>query len=281
MNDFLVRLEAADGLLLLVFFTSAFFLALTVIEAVFDYVTDARPGWRESAANGLIELVNQLLERTVFGTAFVGGILLAERLSAWSLPMTWWSWCLALIAADLTYYWMHRVEHERRLFWAYHSVHHSSPEYNLTTALRLSWVEGVFEWIFFVPMALLGFDAVQIVSSILVVVVYQTWIHTEKIRGLGVVDRFLNTPSTHRVHHGRNPHYLDKNYGGILIVWDRIFGTYQAEDAPVDFGVVHPINSSNPLTINSWEFRRLYEDLAVTRGFRGFARILFGSPRSS
>ena len=278
MREFELRLLAIEEVLLAIVAVSLFFFVLIIAETVFDLATRRRNGWKETLANGAIEIGNQLLERTFFGAAFILGILFVEQFAFLSIPITWWSWILALIAADLTYYWMHRIEHERRFFWAYHSVHHSSPEFNLTTSLRLSWVEGMVEWIFFAPMIMAGFDAVQVIVSILIVVVYQTWIHTQKIGKLGILDKVFNTPSVHRVHHARNPEYIDKNYGGILILWDRLFGTYKAEDNPVDYGVTEPLNSSNPITINFQELWRILIDLITVRRVSAVWRVLFAPP---
>lgn len=201
------------------------FLVAIISETVWDTLTGDRKRFGETFANFAIAVGNALLERTAYGLVFVVGLILALPLAMFEMPATWWSWALALLMADFTYYWMHRWEHEVRILWAHHSVHHSSPEYNLTTALRLAWVEALIEWLFFVPMILLGFSVVQTIIAILIVVSYQTWIHTEKIGKLGWLDKVFNTPSVHRVHHGSNAQYIDKNYGGILIVWDRMFGT--------------------------------------------------------
>lgn len=278
MSEFELRIAEHLSLFGTIVVVSLVFFALIIVETAFDFTRGCRAGWKETLANGVIEIGNQLLERTIFGTAFVLGILMLEAFAFFAIPMTWWSWGLALIAADLTYYWMHRIEHERRFFWAYHSVHHSSPEFNLTTSLRLSWVEGLVEWIFFIPMVIIGFDAVQIVASILIVVVYQTWIHTEKIGKLGWLDKIFNTPSVHRVHHARNPEYLDKNYGGILIIWDRIFGTYKTEDTTIDYGVTEPLNTSNPFIINFHEFWVIMRDIVKARRFRTLRRIFLAPP---
>lgn len=238
-----------------------FFLVLIVSEAIWDIVTKKRRSLRETLANFAIAVGNDLLDRTVYGLVFILGLFIAEPFALFSMPQTWWSWVLALIAADLTYYWMHRWEHEVRILWAYHSVHHSSPEFNLTTSLRLAWIEGLIEWLFFLPMILMGFSAVQTIIALSIVIAYQTWIHTEKIGKLSWADRVFNTPSVHRVHHGSNEKYLDKNYGGILIVWDRMFGTYQAEEEEVIYGVTHPLGTSNPLVINFHEFWQIAKDV--------------------
>ena len=254
------------------------FLLAIVSETVWDVVTGQRKKFGETAANFLIAIGNALLERTAYGLVFVVGLFLASLVAPFQLPPTWWSWVLAILAADFTYYWMHRFEHEVRILWAYHSVHHSSPEFNLTTALRLAWIEGLIEWIFFVPMVLLGFGVAQTVIAVIIVVTYQTWIHTEKIGKLGRLDGMLNTPSVHRVHHGCNAQYIDKNYGGVLIIWDRIFGTYRAEEEPVVYGVTRPVNSVNPVIINVHEFWQIFRDVRTAKGLSEALRFVFGRP---
>ena len=278
MEDIDARFLALADLFDVLGMISIGFLVLTVLESIWDMGTGKRGTARETIANFAIAAGNFLLDRTVFGLSFIVGLSVASSFAFISIPLTWWSWILAVIAADFTYYWMHRIEHETQILWAYHSVHHSSPEFNLTTSLRLSWVEGLFEWIFFIPMILVGFDLVQTIASLLIVVIYQTWPHTEKIGKLGWADRVFNTPSVHRVHHGSNGDFLDKNYGGILILWDRLFGTYQAEDAKVIYGVLEPVNSSNPLVINFSEYWRIIKDIRRASTFGDVLGHLFGRP---
>lgn len=259
-------------------YVGLFFLVLIVSETVWDFLRNERKSLHESFSNFAIALGNVVLERVVFGVVFLAGLIVAEYFAFWKIPLTWWSWVLAVVLADFTYYWMHRFEHEVRILWAHHSVHHSSPEFNLTTALRLAWVEGLVEWIFFVPMILLGFDLVQTVIGISIVVAYQTWIHTEKVGKLGWLDRVFNTPSVHRVHHGSNQVYLDKNYGGVLIIWDRLFGTFQEEGEQVVYGLTEPVGSANPVTVNFHEYRRIWRDLRKAQSMREVIGFVFGGP---
>jgi len=253
-------------------------LVAIVSETIWDIVTGRRKRLGETAANFAIAIVNALLERTAYGLVFVIGLYITSVFAFFDLPQTWWSWALAVLAADFTYYWMHRFEHEVRILWAYHSVHHSSPEFNLTTALRLAWIEGLIEWVFFIPMVLIGFDVVQTVIAVIIVVTYQSWIHTEKIGKLGWLDGVLNTPSVHRVHHGSNAQYIDKNYGGILIIWDRIFGTYRTEGEPVVYGITRPIQSVNPIVINFHEFRQILKDVRNAKSLSDALGFLFRRP---
>ncbi len=260
MDNLELRFDAVAGTLEILGLYSLAMIALAIIEILWDLVFKRRSGWKETAANITIAAVYNLLERSAYGAVFIVALAIAESFVPYRLPVNAWTWVAALLLADFTYYWMHRFEHRVRVLWAYHSVHHSSPEFNLTTAYRLAWVESLVEWVFFLPMILLGFDLVQTLLVLFVVVAYQTWIQTQKIGRLGWLDKVFNTPSVHRVHHGANPAYLDKNYGGILILWDRLFGTYQAETEPVIFGITKPLETANPITINFGEFLAIARD---------------------
>jgi sterol desaturase/sphingolipid hydroxylase (fatty acid hydroxylase superfamily) len=276
MNEIDARILEYSSFFTVITIIAVIFYVLTIIETIFDVATKRRNEWRETMANGAIETGNRILDNTIIGAIFIIGFFTTEHFAFSEIPVAWWSWILAIIAVDFTYYWMHRIEHERRILWAVHSVHHSSQEYNLTTALRLSWLESLYEWIFFVPLLLIGFDAIQVLSSLLMVVLYQTWIHTEKIGRLGSLDGIFNTPSVHRIHHATNAAYIDKNYGGFLIIWDRLFGTYQTETEKPVYGITKQLGSSNPLTINFHEFGSIYKDIVQAKGASNRARYAFG-----
>ncbi|MCR9212095.1 MAG: sterol desaturase family protein [Proteobacteria bacterium] len=254
------------------------FLVIIVLETLWDFMFGKRKKVGETIANFAIAVVGFVLERSAYGLVFVVGLYLVSPLALTEIPLTWWSWTLALLAADFSYYWMHRWEHEVRILWAHHSVHHSSPEFNLTTSLRLSWVESLIEWIFFVPIVLFGFDPLQVLAAISIVTIYQTLIHTEKVGRLGWLDGILNTPSVHRVHHGANGKYLDKNYGGVLMIWDRMFGTYQKEEEPVIYGLTKQIETANPIRINFHEYVQIFKDLRRAKNFREVCGYLLGGP---
>ena len=273
-----LRFEAFGSTFVALELIGAFFLVLIVSETLWDLITRQRQSARESLANFAIGIVNLLLERTACGLVFILGLFWAESLTTLVIPPTWWSWALAILAADFTYYLMHRWEHEVRLLWAIHAVHHSSTEYNLTTSLRLAWIEGLVEWLFFVPMILIGFDAVQTIAALSIVVLYQTWIHTERIGRLGWLDLVFNTPSVHRVHHGSNRKYLDRNYGGILILWDHLFGSYQAEEEKVVYGLTKQLGTSNPLVINVSEFAAIGRDVWQAKKWSHITGYVFGRP---
>ncbi len=190
----------------------------------------------------------------------------------------WWAWPLAIVLSDFSYYCYHRAGHEIRLFWAIHNVHHSSEHYNFSTSIRLSWLEGFFRWPFWIPLPLLGFSPEASMIAYLAVRLYQVLLHTEAVQKLGFIEYILSTPSHHRVHHGRNPQYLDKNYGGVTIIWDRLFGTFEEEHEEVDYGLVKQLESNNLLWINFHEFLKLGQDLWQAEGFKNKLLYLFGKP---
>jgi len=190
-------------------------------------------------------------------------------------PLTW---VALFFLDDLAYYWFHRVSHESRVFWASHVVHHSSQHYNLSTALRQTWVPMTY-FPFWLALPLLGFAPWMVLLAQSWSLIYQFWIHTERIRRLPRwVEAIFNTPSHHRVHHGSNKVYLDRNYGGILIVWDRLFGTFAPERERVRYGLTRNIESFNPLDVAFHEYRAMWGDLRRAHSWRDRAGILFRGP---
>lgn len=167
-----------------------------------------------------------------------------------TLPDTPLTGLVAFLLIDLLYYWFHRLSHEVNFLWAAHIVHHQSEEYNLSVALRQSWWQGLFSFWFYVPVALLGVHPVVIVTVGAFVTLYQFWIHTKAIGRMGPLERLLNTPSHHRVHHGSDPKYIDRNHAGTLIIWDKLFGTFQREEEEPTYGITVPLRSWDPLTAN-------------------------------
>ncbi len=278
MQNIELRLDAVAGWIAVIDLVVAIILAAALLEIIWDLVTRYKKTLWETSANILIGIGNIILEKSAYGLAFLIGLLLTEPFALIDLPINTITWIIAIILADLAYYWMHRLEHQIRFLWTLHSVHHSSVEFDLTTALRLSWLEGLVEWIFFVPLVLIGFDAIQVLVSIATVVAYQTWIHTEKIGKLGWIDKVLNTPSVHRVHHGSNRQYIDKNYGGILIIWDRLFGSYEPEHEKVVYGLRKNIQTSNPVKINFYEIYTLFLDCKQARSARECWQFLVRRP---
>ncbi|GAB3475764.1 lysoplasmalogenase family protein [Polaromonas eurypsychrophila] len=181
-------------------------------------------------------------------TAIYSSVALYPNPEFWN---TWYGWLIALVFYDFCYYWLHRAGHESAVFWAAHVVHHQSQDYNLSTALRQTSSGALFGWIFYVPMAVAGVPPLIFGIVALIDLLYQFWVHTEHVPKLGWFDRWFCSPSNHRVHHAVNERYLDKNYGGILIVWDRLFGSFKEEDEKCVYGTRSPLNSWNPLWANA------------------------------
>ncbi|MBP94220.1 MAG: C-5 sterol desaturase [Flavobacteriaceae bacterium] len=183
-----------------------------------------------------------------------------------TIPITWWSFILIFFADDFSYYWFHRISHESRLFWASHVVHHSSQKYNLSTALRQTWSGGFYSFVFWLWMPLLGFHPAMILLQMSISLLYQFWIHTEAIDKMPKwFEAVFNTPSHHRVHHGSNPLYLDRNHAGILIIWDKLFGTFQPElkNEKVIYGLVKNIDTYNPIKIAFLEWGNMFKDVFI------------------
>ena len=189
-------------------------------------------------------------------------------------------WLLAFFMYDFFYYWAHRCGHEVNLLWCAHVIHHSSEDFNLSTALRQSSTNQVFYWIFYLPMAIVGIPVTVFAVTALISMVYQFWSHTRLVPKLGWVDRIFVTPSNHRCHHGRNPYCIDKNYGGTLIIWDRIFGTYTEErdDEPVVYGTLMPLQSWNPVWGNLKNYVVLWQDALATSGWANKLMVVFAPP---
>ena len=190
-----------------------------------------------------------LVEVLILTFAYAGYVLISESFVPWQFDINVWTVALAVLAADFVYYWEHRIAHEVRVLWTQHAVHHSSRFMNMTVGIRFGPFEGIASAIFHLPLVLIGFPAELVFFGIIVVLAYQTWIHTELIGRLGFLEGLINTPSNHRVHHGCDEKYLDKNYGGILIVWDRLFGTYQAEEETPRYGLKRDFHSVNPFVV--------------------------------
>lgn len=190
-------------------------------------------------------------------TVVFSSVALYSDTTFWS---SWYGVVLALIFYDFCYYWLHRAGHEVALFWAAHVVHHQSQSYNLSTALRQSSSGSLLGWIFYLPMALAGVPPIIFGTVALIDLLYQFWVHTEHVGKLGWFDRVFCSPSNHRVHHAVNDGYLDKNYGGVLVVWDRLFGTFKEEGAPCIYGTRKPLESWDPVWANLEVYGALIHD---------------------
>ncbi|WP_236182551.1 MULTISPECIES: sterol desaturase family protein [Pseudomonas] len=213
-----------------------------------------------SISTGVLSTTTGLLTKGVglVTYAFALEHLALVRLSADSV----WVWVFAFVFYDFCYYWLHRLGHERNILWAAHSVHHQSEDYNLSTALRQTSTGFLLSWIFYLPMAVFGVPLLVFVSVAALNLLYQFWVHTRHIPKLGWFEWCFVTPSNHRAHHAQNALYMDRNYGGVFIIWDRLFGSFQEEDdnEPVIFGVTTPLASWNPLWANLQFYAQLWDD---------------------
>lgn len=207
----------------------------------------------DAVASLMMGSLSQLMGvlRLSFSAVFFASAVAFVGVVPWEAT-AWWHWVVAFIAYDFCYYWKHRCGHEWRIMWASHSAHHQSEEYNLSTALRQTSTDYI-GFVFYLPMYLAGTPVYVMVSVGTLNLVYQFWVHTQHVDRMGVLDYLLVTPSNHRVHHAKNPRYIDKNYGGFLILWDRLFGTFcdeQKDEKPV-FGITHGLRSWNPIWANT------------------------------
>ena len=237
--------------------------------------------WRDTATSLAMGFGNTFAA-IIFGALVVGVGVWLYQFRVLDIPVIWWSIGIAFIAEDFAYYWFHRTAHRIRWFWASHVVHHSSQHYNLSTALRQTWT-GQFSlsFAFRLPLFLIGFDPRLILFCAGLNLVYQFFIHTETVRRLpGPIEWLFNTPSHHRAHHGTNPRYLDRNFGGVFIVWDRLFGTFEAErdDEPVRYGIIRNLASFNPVWVATHEWVAIGRDLIRAPDWRTRWRAVAGPP---
>lgn len=229
--------------------------AFFVLIAVELWVARRR-GLRVLRFNDAVADLGCGISSLLVGLAFIAVKLLVytwvfENLRLWSLPKdSGWTFGFAVLALDFSYYWWHRLSHEVNVLWAAHIVHHQSEDYNLAVALRQAWLTSLTSLPFYLPLAVLGVPPLAYAIANAIVTLYQFWIHTELIRRIGPLEWVLNTPSHHRVHHAIDPGYLDRNYGGILIVWDRLFGSFAPERETPTYGITKPLRSLNPVWAN-------------------------------
>lgn len=256
-----------------------FFLLLIVIELVWGW----SKGNNTYRVNDSLNSLSLGLLSTVTKFVFLNiGLLVFSRIeqnyAVWAFDMTSYAhWLVGLLFYDFLYYWFHRISHERQFFWGSHVVHHQSEDYNLSTALRQTSTSFLTTWVFFIPCFFLGMPIYMYVSIATAQLIYQFWVHTQHIPKLGFIEWFMVTPSNHRVHHAQNKDYIDKNYGGLLIVWDRLFGTFKEEDEQLKpiYGIRSPLNSWNPLWANIHIFISMVRDAWLTARWSDKFRVFW------
>jgi sterol desaturase/sphingolipid hydroxylase (fatty acid hydroxylase superfamily) len=263
-------------------FTFPFFFLLIGGEFVYGWikqrntyrVNDALSSLSQGLISQLLALLTQLFQIGLYSAVYhqVATVSLA---AFWA---SWYGWVAAVVLFDFCDYWLHRAGHECALMWAAHQVHHQSQDFNFSTALRQESTVIFIGWVFYLPMAVLGVPPEQFAVAGLIVLLYQFWIHTEHIGKLGWFDRVFSSPSNHRVHHAVNEQYLDKNYGGMLVLWDRLFGTFAEEGEPCVYGTRSALNSWNPIWAITAEYRTLWRLTWQTARWRDRLRIWFKQP---
>lgn len=265
------------------------FVAFVFIEIYLSYKNDKELyEWKDLGASAFMGagalLIGPLTKLANVGLYYylfnVAKPLRAEWFGFESLGWSWWVWILAMLGDDFNFYWHHRYSHTVRVLWAAHVVHHSSRKFNLGTAIRNGWFTLVYKPLWWLWMPLLGFDPIMIATVASINTIYQFFLHTQYIPKLGVLEKILNTPALHQVHHARNIEYLDKNHGGILIIWDRLFGTYKELDDKVktEFGVLSEPNSYHPMRILLHEYTSIWKDVKQAPGFKNKLKYVFYAP---
>ncbi len=271
---------------LLILITTPLYLIVIGFELVFSHLRK-QPSYtvKDTVQNIYLMLLNMGLDLLL--RAFYIGVVLSffydHRITA-PVENPFLYWVLLLVFEDFMYYWLHRIDHSVRLFWATHVTHHSSPQFNLTVGFRSSVMEPLYRFVYFIPIALCGFRPIDIAF---IYAATQTWgilVHTEKINKVGWLEYIFVTPSHHRVHHGSNPRYLDKNMGMFLIIWDRLFGTFQPElpagqYQPIKYGLTKPLQNEDAVNIVFHEWRSIWKDLRrKDLSLRQRWNYLFGPP---
>lgn len=266
----------------LVFIAIPFFFLLIGVELLYFYIIkQKRYRLNDSITNLSLGIGNQVTGALTKSLIFGLVIWVYENYALFHIPNSWVSILICLVLYDFLYYWSHRWGHTVSLFWGAHIVHHQSEEYNLSVALRQSWFHNLLAFFIFLPLPLLGFDPLTIGIAGAVNLLYQFWIHTEAIRKLPSWFEFVfNTPSHHRVHHGINPEYIDKNHAGVFMFWDRMFGTFQAENETneIQYGITTPLNSWNPAWANFHFYVELFDKMKTTIGIRRKLSLFFRKP---
>ena len=266
----------------LITYAIPFFMLLVGIEFVYGLIKrENNYRINDALASMSLGLISRFIPLLGLGFQYVVYTYVAEEFNLSLLNSTeTWVWVTAFFMYDLCYYWMHRLHHEIKVFWATHVVHHHGQKYNLSTAMRQTSTGFLWKWIFFLPIFLVGIPPNVFVTVAGINLIYQFWVHTEHIGRLGILEYIFITPSNHRIHHAQNDDYLDANYGGVFIIWDRIFGTYidERDDLKPVYGTVKPLKTFNPLWANIEVFYQMILDSYRTKKFKDKIRVWFSPP---
>jgi len=255
------------------------FFFLIGIEIIYDRITHKNLYRMNDAVSniscGIFEQITGVFAKVITVALYD---LLYQHYRFFTIPNSWIWLVVLFFGIDLAYYWAHRMSHQINVFWVGHVVHHQSEEYNLSVALRQGALQKIFTAFFYLPLALVGFNTYWFIFLGAFNTLYQFWIHTEAIKKLGFLERFMNTPSHHRVHHGRNPKYIDRNHAGVFIIWDKMFGTFQKEEEHPVYGITTPTQCWDPVTAHWRPFSNLWADWKMIPEWKYKFQLLFMKP---
>lgn len=263
----------------LIIYAAPAMIIIAIVEIVVAWLTHRHMHEKKETLGSFMVGIGNVIINFLLKSFLFLPVLLIYNLVPWRMEFSWWTFLPCYILFDFASYVAHFVSHQCRFWWATHVVHHSGEHYNLTVSFRLSWVQNI-KIIFFVPVMFMGFHPVIFFIVSQVAVLFQFWVHTEYIRKMPRwVEYIFATPSNHRVHHGSQEQYIDRNYGATFILWDRIFGTYEPEGEKVRYGITTNIeHKANPLYINFHEYADIVRDVRSTRSWRKKLFYIFGSP---
>ncbi len=250
----------------------------TAIEVFISFRQERKYYDTKETIGSVLVGIGNLLISLVVNLGLILLVVWIWKMVPWRMELNWWTFIPCYIIFDFCSYWAHRYSHENRFLWATHVAHHSGEKYNLAVSFRLSWIQH-FKTPFFIPAMICGFHPYVFFVSSQVAVLFQFWVHTEYIKKLPIIDFIFAAPSNHRVHHGTQEQYIDKNYGATFIIWDRIFGTFEPEGEKVIYGLTTNIpNKANPFYINFHEPIDIIKDVRKAKGLKKKLYMIFGSP---
>lgn len=263
----------------LILWAVPFMVLFSALEIIISYLQDRKYYEKKETIGSVLVGIGNLVVSAAIKVVFLYLVVIVYNFIPWRMSLNWWTLLPCYVLYDLCSYWAHRISHEQRFWWATHVAHHSGEHYNLTVSFRLSWVQHI-KIIFFMPLVLVGFHPVIFFVTNQIAVLFQFWVHTEYIRKCPKwVEYIFATPSNHRVHHGSQEQYIDKNYGATFIFWDRIWKTYEPEGEKVIYGITTNIgNKANPFHINFHEYKDMVADVRKAQGLKRKMFFIFGSP---
>lgn len=263
-EDFLTKITGEDGVITVYMYTIPFFVAIILFEIYYSYKhKENRYTFKDTATNVYMAIFNSGLD-FILKAVGLGVMFFVYQYRLFDFEWTVWYWIGVFLLQDFAYYVHHYVDHHSRLFWAVHVTHHNSEYFNISTGFRSPVLQPLYRFMFFSPIAFIGFNPWHIMMAYAIFQIWGTWVHTQSVKSMGFLEYFMVTPSHHRVHHASNIRYLDKNMGMGLIIWDKIFGTFEKEDPnyePIRYGLTKPIEDKGPINIVFHEWKGIWHDV--------------------